>query len=206
MSGSERLGSNWNVAPPLNLTTSTSGSSAAVASVSVNPAVQAVPVPLTRTSIRGSTAVAIALFITVTVSSGVFAGANIAYQESTSKSFKPVASATVGTSGRIEVRFWVVTASGRLDAIYSTAFANQVGKLITGTNPKILIDFTNIDFVTSAGLRAVLVLIKKAKASGGAFALCGLNDQVREVLDISGFADMFSTHPGRAEGVAALRG
>ena len=98
----------------------------------------------------------------------------------------------------------VVTAEGRLDGIYSSAFANQVGELITGTNPKILIDFTNIDFVTSAGLRAVLLLMKKAKASGGAFALCGVNEQVREVLDVSGFADMFGIHPGRAEGIAAL--
>lgn len=98
----------------------------------------------------------------------------------------------------------VVTAEGRLDGIYSSAFANQVGELIAGTNPKILIDFTNIDFVTSAGLRAVLLLMKKAKASGGAFALCGVNEQVREVLDVSGFADMFGIHPGRAEGIAAL--
>ncbi len=100
----------------------------------------------------------------------------------------------------------VVTAEGRLDGIYSSAFANQVGELITGENPKVLIDFSSIDFVTSAGLRAVLLLMKKAKASGGSFALCGLNDQVREVLDISGLAEMFSIHPGRAEGLAALNG
>ena len=98
----------------------------------------------------------------------------------------------------------VVTAHGRLDGIYSSAFANRVGALITGTNAKILIDFTDIDFVTSAGLRAVLLLMKKATASGGAFALCGVNEQVREVLDISGFAEIFSIHPGRAEGLAAL--
>ena len=100
----------------------------------------------------------------------------------------------------------VVTAEGRLDGIYSSAFANQVGELISGPHPKVLIDFSNIDFVTSAGLRAVLLLMKKATAAGGSFALCGLNDQVREVLDISGLADMFSIHPGRAEGLAALNG
>jgi anti-anti-sigma factor len=98
----------------------------------------------------------------------------------------------------------VVTVHGRLDGIYSSAFANQVGELITGTNPKLLIDFTDIDFVTSAGLRALLLLVKKAKATGGVFALCGVNEQVREVLDISGFTAMFSIHPGRAEGIAAL--
>src|ERR1700745_3782462 len=98
----------------------------------------------------------------------------------------------------------VVTASGRLDGIYSSAFANQVGELVTEANPKILIDFSDIDFVTSAGLRALLMLVKRAQAAGGVFALCGLNDQVRHVLDISGFPMMFSIHPGRAEGIAAL--
>jgi anti-anti-sigma factor len=99
---------------------------------------------------------------------------------------------------------YVVTATGRLDGIYSTAFANQVGELLTGTNPKILIDFTDIDYVSSAGLRALLLLVKKAKGSGSVFALCGVNEQVREVLEISGFTSMFSIHSGRAEGIAAL--
>src|SRR5262249_19648695 len=99
----------------------------------------------------------------------------------------------------------VVTASGRLDGIYSTAFANQIGELVTGTNPKILIDFTDVDFVTSAGLRALLLLVKKAAASGGVFALCGVNEQIREVLDVSGLPAMFSIYADRAEGIEALK-
>ena len=99
---------------------------------------------------------------------------------------------------------YVVTASGRLDGIYSTAFANQIGELVTDANRKILIDFTDVDFVTSAGLRALLLLVKKAKATGSVFALCGVNEQVREVLDITGFSSMLSIHAGRAEGLAAL--
>jgi len=98
----------------------------------------------------------------------------------------------------------VVMASGRLDGIYSSAFANQVGELVTEANPKILIDFADIDFVTSAGLRALLLLVKKAKASGSVFALCGVNEQVREVLDVSGFPAMFNIYADRAEGIAAL--
>ena len=99
---------------------------------------------------------------------------------------------------------YVVSASGRLDGIYSTAFAKEVGELIVGTNPKILIDFTKIDFVTSAGIRALMVLMKKAEASGVAFALCGVNQQVREVLDTAGLAPIFTIHSGRSEGLAAL--
>jgi anti-anti-sigma factor len=103
---------------------------------------------------------------------------------------------------------YVVTANGRLDGIYSTAFAKEVGELIVGTslgtNPKILIDFAGIDFVTSAGIRAVLLLMKKAEASGVVFALCGVNEQVREVLDTAGLAPIIKIYPGRSEGLAAL--
>jgi anti-sigma B factor antagonist len=99
----------------------------------------------------------------------------------------------------------VVSPTGRLDGIYSTAFAKEVGDLITGENPKILIDFAEIDYVTSAGIRAVLLLMKKAKATGAAFALCGVNDQVREVLDTAGVAPMVDIYAGRSEGLEALK-
>jgi anti-sigma B factor antagonist len=99
---------------------------------------------------------------------------------------------------------YVVSPNGRLDGIYSTAFAKEVGELIAGENPKILIDFAEIDFVTSAGIRAVLLLMKKAKASGAAFALCGVNEQVREVLDATGLEPIIPIYPGRPDGLAAL--
>ncbi|HTV36241.1 MAG TPA: STAS domain-containing protein [Xanthobacteraceae bacterium] len=98
----------------------------------------------------------------------------------------------------------VVTAKGRLDGGASAAFAERIGGLITTPNPKLLIDFAGVDFVTSAGLRAVLLLVKKVKAAGGTFALCAVQDSVREVLDITGFTGMFSIHPARADAIAAL--
>ena len=70
--------------------------------------------------------------------------------------------------------------------------------------PKLLIDFAGIDFVTSAGLRVVLTILKRVKSLNGAFALCGVQKPVREVLDITGFAGMIDIHPGRAAALAAL--
>lgn len=100
----------------------------------------------------------------------------------------------------------VVTAKGRLDGGASSGFADHIGKLIAAPKPKLLIDFSEVDFVSSAGLRAVLVLLKKIQAAGGSFALCGVQAPVREVLDITGFTAMLSIHPGRADAIAALRG
>jgi anti-anti-sigma factor len=100
----------------------------------------------------------------------------------------------------------VVTAKGRLDGGASATFTDRIGGLITSPKPKLLIDFSGIDFVTSAGLRAVLVLVKKVNAAGGSFALCGVQNSVREVLDITGFTSMISIHPARADALAVLGG
>ena len=99
---------------------------------------------------------------------------------------------------------WVVTAKGRLDGNASANFADHAGRLIESTNPKLLIDFTGVDFVSSAGVWAVLHLSKRIKSAGGSFALCGVRNSVREVLDISDFTSMFSIHRARAEAMAAM--
>jgi anti-anti-sigma factor len=98
----------------------------------------------------------------------------------------------------------VVTAIGRLDGGASAAFAEKIGGLIANPNPNLLIDFAGVDFVTSAGLRAVLLLLKKVKATGGSFALCDVQASVREVLDIAGFTGMINLYPARAEAIAAM--
>ncbi|MGH6677301.1 MAG: STAS domain-containing protein, partial [Xanthobacteraceae bacterium] len=99
-----------------------------------------------------------------------------------------------------------VTAKGRLDSGASVAFADKVGGLVGSPNPKLLIDFAGVDFVTSAGLRAVLLVVKKVKAAGGSFALCAVQDPVLEVLDITGFTSMLRIHRARADAIAAMAG
>jgi anti-anti-sigma factor len=98
----------------------------------------------------------------------------------------------------------VVTVKGRLDGTSSQTFADRVGALVLRPRPKLLVDFADVDFITSAGLRAMLQIVKRVKASGGAFALCAVQTPVREVLDFSGFAPMFSIHPARADAIAAF--
>ena len=101
-------------------------------------------------------------------------------------------------------RVWIVTARGRLDGATSAAFTARLEGLVTGTEPRLLVDFSGVDFVSSAGLRAVLMLVKKVKSVKGALALCGVQPAVREVLEIAGFAGMIDIHPERAAALAAL--
>jgi anti-sigma B factor antagonist len=100
----------------------------------------------------------------------------------------------------------VVVVSGRPDGATSAAFAERVGALTAGENPRLLLDFGGIEFVTSAGLRAVSQVVKRIKASGGLRAMCNVQDPVREVLDIRGCASMFSIHRERPAAIAAMAG
>ena len=98
----------------------------------------------------------------------------------------------------------VVTASGRLDGASSAMFAERLGPLAAGAQPRIVVDFANVDFVSSAGLRAVLTLVKKVRAANGVFALCAVQGPVREVLDITGFTTMIHVHPELSSALAAM--
>ena len=101
-------------------------------------------------------------------------------------------------------RVWVVTARGRLDGATCGQFTQRAEALVTGKEPRLLVDFSGVEFVSSAGLRSVLALVKKVKAAQGALALCGVQPAVREVLEITGFAGMIDIHPERSAALSAL--
>jgi anti-anti-sigma factor len=101
-------------------------------------------------------------------------------------------------------RVLLVAASGRLDGNTSQEFTARLEPLISRAEPRLVLDMSGIEFVSSAGLRAVLALFRKIKAAKGAFALCAVQPPVLEVLDISGFMNLIQIHPGRDGALAAL--
>ena len=64
---------------------------------------------------------------------------------------------------------------------------------------RILLDFTQLDFISSAGLRTLLLAGKKLKKQGGELCLCSLNETVKDVFDISGFSALFKVYADRDE-------
>jgi len=104
------------------------------------------------------------------------------------------------THGRVVV----VTARGRLDGSTSQAFGARLEKLAATPEPRLIVDFSGIEFVSSAGLRAVLTALKRVKAANGMLALCAVRAPVKEVLDLTGFTGMLDVHRDRAEAMAAL--
>ena len=92
-----------------------------------------------------------------------------------------------------------------------------IGKLNTGTSPeaeqfindcieeganKILLNFEELDYISSTGLRVVLATGKKLATTNGKLLLCSLNPTVGEVFKISGFSSMFGVFDNEDEALS----
>ena len=59
---------------------------------------------------------------------------------------------------------------------------------------KVVIDASDLDYISSAGLRVILTTAKKAKAAGGGLTIACARANVKEVLTVSGFDSIFGLH------------
>lgn len=89
---------------------------------------------------------------------------------------------------RKENKAMVVTLSGRLDAVTASDFENALAGLMDQGDRTFAFDFTDLDYISSAGLRSILAAAKKLKGMDGKLSLACLKEAVREVFDISGFS------------------
>jgi anti-sigma B factor antagonist len=80
---------------------------------------------------------------------------------------------------------------GRLDGFTSAAHEATLKALLTGETHSVTIDLSQLEYVSSAGLRVLLMTAKIAKAKGGAVVLASPTPVVLDVLGISGFDKIF---------------
>ena len=98
----------------------------------------------------------------------------------------------------------ILTADGRLDADTAGGVQGQIDALIDGGETRLLLDLTKLDYVSSAGLRVLLITAKRLDGSNGRFAICGLSDNVAEVFTVSGFDTIIDIHPDVPSALAAI--
>lgn len=97
----------------------------------------------------------------------------------------------------------VVRINGRLDANTAAAFDAQMGTLTASPEKRILVDLSAVSYVSSAGLRSILQLVKHTAASSGRLGLFGASEQVAEVIEISGFPSLLDLYPDEAAALGA---
>lgn len=99
----------------------------------------------------------------------------------------------------------VVHAAGRLDSATAEAFDARMQQAIVAQGMQVVLDLAKVNYVSSAGLRSLLVLLKQVKALGGALVLSAVHPRVQDILDIAGFTAMFTIAPTPADALARLQ-
>ncbi len=93
----------------------------------------------------------------------------------------------------------VLTIAGRIDSRTMTSLEQAAATVVDGGGSRVVLDMGAVDYVSSAGLRAILIAAKKAKAAGGGLALFGVQPGVSEVFETSGFGDVVPIVPTHAD-------
>ncbi|HAO32839.1 MAG TPA: anti-anti-sigma factor [Candidatus Competibacteraceae bacterium] len=98
----------------------------------------------------------------------------------------------------------VVTPKGRIDSNTSASLERKLLALLEPAGRGVVIDFAAVDYISSAGLRVVLVLAKRLRGGKAALVLCQLNSLIQEVFTMSGFDKVLNIVPTRAEALGQL--
>lgn len=93
----------------------------------------------------------------------------------------------------------------RIDSSNAKSFDEQATALVDATPGNVVIDFSGLDYISSAGLRVILTTAKHVQAAGHALTLCCARDNVREVMDVSGFASILGMHDTVDAACSALK-
>ena len=78
---------------------------------------------------------------------------------------------------------------GRLDAVTAIELDKDLSKEISGVED-LTVDLKELDYIASAGLRILLKLKKRLDSSQGSMKVINLNNEVRDVMDMTGFSSL----------------
>ncbi|MDE3089999.1 MAG: STAS domain-containing protein [Chloroflexota bacterium] len=93
----------------------------------------------------------------------------------------------------------ILTPQGRLDAAGARPLEAELAQHIAAGEVNLLIDLAGTRYISSNGLRALLVASKRAKKRGGSLRLCCLSPRVAEIFEMAGFDRVFEIFASREQ-------
>ena len=97
----------------------------------------------------------------------------------------------------------VVMLSGKMDTNTTPAAEDEINALLDAGASKVLINFDQLRYISSSGLRLLLALAKRLKGSGGDLKVCALNEMATEVFEVSGFGSILNVFASEADALGA---
>jgi anti-anti-sigma factor len=100
--------------------------------------------------------------------------------------------------------FLSIRVTGRVDAISAPDLEKDVAQAMTPPGARLILDLAGVDYMSSAGLRVLMTGAKAAVSGKGAFAVCCIQEPVRNIMAMVGFLPLLDIHENHAAAVEAL--
>ncbi len=81
----------------------------------------------------------------------------------------------------------VIVLRGELDTLAAKSFAAEMEPVMADAGKRIILDFTGLEYISSAGMRTILLLQKTAGAKGGKVSIKGMSEDIRQIFRMTGF-------------------
>jgi anti-anti-sigma factor len=98
----------------------------------------------------------------------------------------------------------VVKVVGRVDSATAPDLEKSLQSLVDSDRNQIVLDLQETEYMSSAGLRVLVTMLKAAKKNGGDLRLSQLSLRVKEVLELAGLTPVFGIYPDVVEAVGSF--
>ena len=99
----------------------------------------------------------------------------------------------------------IVDVEGRVDGTNAMDFQAALEGAIEQSDLGVVMDMGQLQYISSAGLRVILLVAKSLQKQNAKLMGCSLSESVREIFAISGFDKIVPVHDSRADALKALQ-
>jgi anti-anti-sigma factor len=98
-----------------------------------------------------------------------------------------------------------IAIKGRLDGLDVSNAERSINELLERSSDRLLFDFSELEYLSSGGLRVILSAAKEIKRRKGRIVLCAMQGYVKEIFEISGFTSLIPIKDTVESGIAELQ-
>jgi anti-anti-sigma factor len=88
----------------------------------------------------------------------------------------------------------IILIEGKMDAVSAPEFEDKMGEWIEQGETSFVINLGEVNYMSSAGLRSILIVAKRLKEQDGKLIFVNLREEVQKIFRISGFSSMIPTY------------
>lgn len=99
----------------------------------------------------------------------------------------------------------LVAVDGSVDALTAPELTDFINAQVAGGYSRVVVDLSQVEFMSSAGLRALLASLKESRQQGGDLRLAAVPPGIEKILKMSGFLSILKSFPGVEEALESFK-